>query len=201
MALLFKHPFSSVVSGPSGSGKSTFVLKFIQYAHQIVQPPPERIVWAYGVYQPLSEKMSNVFFIDGIPDIKDLRANDLLILDDLMSESNDERVSKLFTKHSHHLKISVMFITQNFFHKNLRNLTLNSHYLILFRNPRDAAQIAHLARQMYPGKSKFFLQAFSDATQNPFTYLVVDLKADTPDEQRLRSGIFPDEHNYCYVPK
>ena len=32
-------------------------------------------------------------------------------------------------------------------------LSLNSHYIVLFKNARDATQVAHLARQMYPGKS------------------------------------------------
>jgi hypothetical protein len=80
-------------------------------------------------------------------------------------------------------------------------MTLNSHYLILFKNPRDAAQIMYLARQMYPSRPKFMMEAFADATAQPYTYLVVDLKADTDDDKRLRSGIFPDESNYTYLPR
>ena len=54
---------------------------------------------------------------------------------------------------------------------------------------------------MYPSKPKFMIDAFADATSEPYTYLMVDLRADTPDDQRLRSGIFPDEPNWAYVPK
>ena len=145
--------------------------------------------------------MPNVKFHEGIPDINELQSGSLLVLDDLMHESKDDRVSKIFTKHSHHRNISVLFLTQNLFHKSGRTMTLNCHYLVLFKNPRDATQIAYLARQMFPGRSKYMLDAFKDATVKPYSYLVVDLRADTDDAHRLRSGIFPDEDNYVYVYK
>ena len=89
----------------------------------------------------------------------------LLIIDDLMSET-DSRVTKLFTKGSHHKNASVIYISQNLFHKGKENryISLNSHYLILFKNPRDALQITHLGRQIFPDKGKYFREAFTDAT-------------------------------------
>ena len=36
----------------------------------------------------------------------------------------------------------------------MRNISLNIHYIILFKNPRDSQQISTLARQMYPGNSR-----------------------------------------------
>jgi len=79
-----------------------------------------------------------------------------LVLDDLMSETNDD-VANLFTKGSHHRNVSVMFLTQNLFYKNRHMLTisLNSHYMVLFKNPRDAGQFSVLVRQMYPSGFKF----------------------------------------------
>ena len=77
-------------------------------------------------------------------------------------------------------------------------MTLSAHYLVLFKNPRD---VTYLARQMYPSKPKFMIDAFADATAEPYTYLVVDLRADTPDDQQIRSGIFPDEPNFAHVSK
>ena len=44
---------------------------------------------------------------------------------------------------------------------------------------------------MFPSKWKKFLGALEDATKEPYTYLNVDLKADTPEEFRLRGNIFP----------
>ena len=78
----------------------------------------------------------------------DGRRSTFLVLDDLMSETNDD-AANLFTKGSHHRNVSVMFLTQNLFYKNrhMRTISLNEHYMILFKNPRDAGQFSILARQ------------------------------------------------------
>jgi hypothetical protein len=80
-------------------------------------------------------------------------------------------------------------------------MSLNAHYIVFFKNPRDAMQVATLARQMYPGQSKFLVDAFRNATEKPFGYLLLDLKADTDEQCRIRTNIFPDERQYVYVPK
>ena len=200
MALVWIHPFTATVSGPTSCGKSSFVIRFIQHAYQIMSLQPSSIMWCYAEYQPVFETLPNVKFHEGIPDVSQLVHGSLLILDDLMQEANDQ-VTKIFTKFSHHRNISVMFLTQNLFHKNVRSITLNSHYLVPFKNPRDAQQISHLEHQMFPTESKYMQEAFSDATSKPYSYLVVDLRADTDDSMRLRSGIFPDEDNFAYVSK
>ena len=119
-----------------------------------------------------------------------------------MSET-DDRVTKLFTKGSHHRNISVMYIVQNLFGKNKeqRTSSLNSHYLVVFKNPRDASQITHLAKQMYPGKLKYVQESFKDATSVPHGYLLLDLRQETPDHLRLRTDIFPPDHQVVYVQK
>jgi hypothetical protein len=68
-----------------------------------------------------------------------------------------------------------VFITEDLFHRNhhIRTVNLNTHYLVLLKNPRDANQVATLARQMYPNKSKFVSEAFEDG------YLFVNLKPET----------------------
>ena len=117
----------------------------------------------------------------------------LIVIDNLMAET-DERVTTLFTKKSHHRNTSVLYLVQNLFHKNKesRTISLNSQYMVVFKNPRDASQMLHLARQMYPGRVKFVQEAFKDATSVPYGYLLVDLKQDTPEDMRLRTTIFPD---------
>ena len=81
-------------------------------------------------------------------------------------------------------------------------MNLNTHYIVLFKNPRDAGQVALLARQMYPGKSKFVVEAYEDATKEPYGYLLIDLRPETDDRYRIRTKIFPgDERQYAYLPK
>ena len=74
--------------------------------------------------------------------------------------------------------------------------------MVVFKNPLDASQTSHLARQMYRGRAKFVQEAFKDATSVPHGYLLVDLKQDTPEDMRLCKAIFPDDGvQNVYLPK
>ena len=144
-------------------------------------------------------------FEEGLPTAAmfDPTTRNLIVIDDLMAET-DERVTTLFTKKSHHRNTSVLYLVQNLFPKNKesRTISLNSQYMVVFKNPRDASQMANLARQMYPGRGKFVQEAFKDATSVPYGYLLVDLKQDTPEDMRMRTAIFPDDGvQYVYLPK
>ena len=202
----FKHPFTAVVAGPTKSGKTFFVELFIRNITQLMTPVPQEIVWCYGEWQPLYNNLIRlgVVFIEGLPDIGDWDINipRLCILDDLMSETN-ESVTKLFTKGSHHRNVSVIQIVQNLFGKNKehRTISLNSHYLVVFKNPRDKSQVVHLGKQMFPGQGQYVNEAYKSATERPHGYLLFDLTQDTPDNLRLRTNIFPGEVQTVFVPK
>ena len=198
------HPFTCVIAGPSGCGKTQFVLKLIQHVDEMIYPPPQRIVWCFGEFQKGLEQLKGVELCEGLPDSKsfDGRLRTLLIIDDLMSETNS-KITSLFTKGSHHRDISIIYITQNLFYagKETRTMNLNTHYIVLFKNPRDVTQVAHLGRQMFPGAAKYLQEAFSDATKLPHGYLLVDLKPATADDVRLRTNIFPSEQTFVYLKK
>lgn len=196
------HPFSLMVSGPTKVGKTKFVKRILDT--KLIKPFPSRIVWCYGAYQALFHEMSNVEFHEGLPKNLHNLSNAVLIIDDLMDEvGDDKRLSKLFTKRSHHRNISVILIVQNLFHKGkqMRNVSLNTSYLCCFKNVRDKQQIACLARQMYPKQTKFFMESFNDATLEPHGYLFLDLEPETIEELRVRSNIFPDDLSVVYVPR
>ncbi len=198
------HPFSCIVAGPSGSGKSVFTVKLIEQASEIIEPPPEHVQWCYGVFQNFFHEIRGVEFQQGLPLVQtfDGKRRTLLVIDDLMQEA-DKTVSSIFTRDSHHRNISVIFLSQNLFYdsKENRTMTLNSNYLVLFKNPRDQTVVRSLSMQMYPGRSKFLVDAYKDATSKPFSYLLIDLRPDTEDRLRIRSNIFPDETTFVYVPK
>lgn len=202
----WKHPFTSVIAGPTGSGKTVWVKRFITNLLNVMDPLPDEIVWCYGEWQPAYDPLpkGRVTFLEGIPDVSQWIGNKkrLVIIDDLMTET-DGRVTDLFTKGSHHKNMSVMYIVQNLFGKNKeqRTISLNSHYLVVFKNPRDASQITHLAKQMYPGRIKYVQDSFKDATSSPHGYLLVDLRQETPDHLRLRTDIFPPNHQIVYLQK
>jgi hypothetical protein len=199
--LMWKHPFTSVVSGPTSCGKTVFIFKLIENMKEMLTPAPTKTVYCYGEYQPLFDNYPRVEFHEGLPDITMFDGvPTLLILDDLMGEDNDA-VTKLFTKVSHHRNVSVIYLTQNIFYKSQRTISLNSHYIILFKNPRDAGQVSTLARQMYPGNSKFVIEAFKDATSTPHSYLLIDLRPEQDEKLRLRANIFPGQDQCVYVRK
>ena len=78
----------------------------------------------------------------------------------------------------------------------MRTISLNSHYLLILKNPRDKSQIINLSRQLYPTNMKFLQRVYQDATSKPYGYILLDLTPDTPEELRCRTLITPDD-----VPK
>ena len=129
--------------------------------------------------------MPHIEFVKGIPTALeqdsyfDVNKRNLIVFDDQMIDaSKDKRIVNLFTRGSHHRNLSVIYIVQNLFHqgKGSRSISLNSHYLVLFKNPRDKLQILTLAKQMYPGQTDFFLNQYEEPVKRPFGYLLIDLK-------------------------
>ena len=202
--LAFKHPFTCIVAGPTGCGKTKFVLRLVDNIDSMIVPTPEKTIYYFGEYQPLFDDYEHVDFRQGLPKAAEIEkiGNALLILDDLMAET-DEKVLNIFTRGSHHKNISVIFMAQNFFHNNkhMRTISLNAQYVISFKNPRDKSQILHLGKQLYPHNSRFVQDAYIDATAEPFGYLLFDLRSEQDEDLRLRTRIFPGERQVVYVPK
>ena len=200
------HPFTALVAGMTGSGKTVWVQKLLEHANEMISPPPQRIIWCYSQWQPAYEQMQHsvtgIEFVKGIPaDLEEdgylnEAVSNLIVVDDQMSEtSSDKRVLNLFTKGSHHRNLSVIFLLQNLFHQGKinRTVSLNSHYLVLFKNPRDKMQVMTLAKQMYPGGTETFMRKYEEAVSRPYGYLLVDLKPNTPEKCRLRTNVLPDD--------
>ena len=119
-----------------------------------------------------------------------------------MSETgNDKGITNLFTKGSHNKNLSVILPVQNLFYngKESQNISPNTHYIVLFKNPRGNTIITSLAKQMYPGKVKFLQEAFKDAAKKPYHYLFLDLKPYTEERYRVSTYIMPYETQYTYV--
>lgn len=199
----FIHPFTAIVAGPSGCGKSVFVYNFLKYVDIVCNAKFSKITWCYDEMQPLYN-LDYVYYHQGIPDLTMFSGDqpELIIIDDLMREA-DGRIVDIFTKGSHHRNLSVFYITQNLFHqgKGQRDISLNSSYLIFFKNPRDKTQIRFLGRQLCPENPKFVEDAYRDATSKPHGYLMIDLKQYTNDLYRFKTNVFLNEYSVCYIPK
>lgn len=189
-----------LICGPSQSGKTSLVRKIIK--QNMFGKDIKKIKWCYSAFQNWFLEEPYIIFEESIPE--NLDDIDLLIIDDLMF-SLDQKVASLFTIKSHHSKISVIVILQNVFPRSkfMRDISLNTHYLILFKNNRDLSQIACLARQAFPGKVRFFMDAYKSATDKPYGHLLIDFHPLTTHDYRLRDTCFPDERNlyWVFVPR
>lgn len=196
-SLCIHTPATVLIAGPSMSGKSTFIRDLIKHKDAIFHPVPERIIYSYKCYQPIFQEMDNVEFIEGIDNLPihtPQTKPTLLVVDDQMSEMTKD-ILHLFTRGCHHNNISLIFIVQNLFcqNKHFRTASLNTHYMVIFKNPRDICQVSNLARQIFPKeKAANMVAAYEDATRAPYGYLFIDLKSHTPDMLRLRSCILPN---------
>ena len=207
-SLQLTHPFGLLVSGGTKTGKTTFVKKLLSNVQVMIDPPSENIKYFYSEYQDtfaeIKSLVPNIEFIESVPDVIfdsiNPKTRNIYIFDDMMGE-RDSVIAKLFTKKSHHGNLSVIYIVQNLFHqsKDHRTISLNTSYTVLTKNVRDASQVIHLAKQIYPNNVKYFQQAYQMATAEPFSYLFIDLTPTCPDETSLRSGIFPNDKHYVYV--
>ena len=197
-SLLFQHPCNIYISGPSGCGKTEFVRKLIDYREDLFNIIPEKVVWCYKewqhAYNLMQESFDFIKFIEGIPDdeneiVSDVSIPHLVIFDDMLGEKDEEKIKLWFTRKGHHRNSSVIYITQNMFQqsKSSRTISLNSRYMVVFRNERDTNQIKTLANQM---QAPHLIPAYNDATSTEHGYLVIDFHARTKREMRLRTDIF-----------
>ncbi|CAG2258132.1 unnamed protein product [Mytilus edulis] len=110
--------------------------------------------------------------------------------------TNSKDVCELFVEGSHHRNLSVACILQNAFSKGKesRTMSINSQYIVLFKNPRDQVGPAIFARQMYPNNPKKFMNKYKEGTQQPYGSLFIDLKQNTPEDDRLKLNIFENKN-------
>ena len=204
----FRHPCTILIAGPTQSGKTFFFKQIL--AHNLIQPPATRILYVNtGEIPPELQEFPQIEYIKGLEKLLECYENldplerNLVVIDDQMAEAgNSTTIGNLFSKGSHHKNITVIYIVQNLFDKGRvhRTISLNSHYVILFKNARDKGQIRTLAQQVFPNKVKFIVEAFEEATKEPYGYLMLDCHPQTPEELRVRGNIFKGDDIEIYLP-
>ena len=191
-------PFSLMICGSSGCGKTTLTIQIVENINEYSTFTPEKIYLIYSEMQPLYRELRSkspcpVVLVQGLDKDFEPPPRCLLIIDDLQNTGDKDVIRQLFTVKSHHKNVSVLYLVQNLFDKDPRHRTisLNANYIALFRNPRDASQIVHLAKQMRPDNPGAMQMAYKHATKQPHSYLFLDLRQATPDWARLRTSVGP----------
>ena len=193
---------------PSGKTPTYYCLwqLKLQFYHDLCYVNHFHIVYAKHeteLYRQLKDIDEKIEYIEGIPselnEIFDREKVNMLILDDMMDEaSGDKRIEQLFTR-GRYDNLSIIYLTQNLFPKKQRNISLNSDYMVIFKNARDQTQFTNLAQQLMPSTIKFLMSAYKDVTKLPHSYLMLDLKAATNYRYRIRTNIL-EAPQYVYIP-
>ena len=207
----FHTPSSILVVGPSGCGKTVFTEKLLLDNQDLFETPPTQVHYCYvgmtrsisiharswrGVSRRHSRSSSFGAMVS--------QGQGVLVLDDLMDEgSHDKRVLDLFTKHSHHQNVTVLYLCQDMFPvgKYAKSISRNAHYIVAFKNPRDQLGVRNVLLQSFPTTWKDHLETFHHATTRPYGYLMLDLHPASPNQQRLLSHLLKDEGWTCTYQK
>ena len=115
------------------AGKSQFVFNFLKHRLELIDHPPQYILYLYGENQPLFTQMAieipDIQFIEGVPEdldnLIDPSRSGLMVLDDLITEVSDAKwLTNLFVKGSHHKNLNVVLISQNLFQQGREMRTI-----------------------------------------------------------------------------
>lgn len=203
-----QSPFSYSIFGSSQSGKSFFIRQLLRKIQYVVdKPTSNKIVYFYQKWQTefddLIKEYPNMEFVSGIVTSKWLDENigqppkegrdrvPLVVVDDgggLLSPDTQ----KVFEVCVHHLYFNLIYSFHSLFSnkREHRSISLNSSYLHVQRNTRDISFVSVLSRQLEgPSKSARFVEIYSDATIEPYSYLVIDLRQTCPRSRQLRANI------------
>lgn len=205
--LRFECPSRWILAGSSGCGKTTAVLNICRFADTLFKDGrcKQNIIYFYKEWQPQLEmfKKENIVhkWIAGKPTVELVHeltdqckdsGGSIIVIDDFATEL-DKEIAQIFKSTSHHTASNVLLLSQNLYEENMRGISLNATYIMVFKNPRDRGQITHFARQIAPHNSKYIIEAYMDATQKPYSYLLFDNHQDTHDLFRIRTNVLPHE--------
>ena len=203
-AFRFKTLSSILVVGPSGCGKTCFTESLL--LEELFLSPPSTIHYCYGVWKDGFQDMKDagVQFHEGIPETNHLKSwfpkGRLLVLDNLMAEGGEEKeLLDLFTKHSHHKNITVLYLCQDMFPpgKYAKSISRNAHYIVAFKNPRDQLGMRNLLLQAFPTCWQDMMDVYQKVTKRPFGCMVLDLYPGSDDRKHMFSHLLMQIASIC----
>ena len=196
-----KENFKIFISGPSRSGKTVFVKNLLQKLSIFSKSPPKLVTLVYKIYQPIYDELNLSYIIEDGPNLKEKIINlskgesNLIIFDDCINSPQLSEISDFFLVDGRHRNLSCIFISQKIFINNnhFREITQNSDYFIVFKNPRNIQEIRTLNSQMTPGGTEL-ISYYKLATSEPFSYLFINLTQECRNEVKYLSHLFNETH-------
>ena len=200
--LRLKNNFKLFLSGPSGCGKTTLMVDLIKNMNKIAMQPPKIVVYYFKTWQSKFDMLKNEYGVTFMEDnetmieqLKRLQSPALVIFDDMINSDNLRHIAQLFTVYGRHLDLSLAFLSQRLFNNNefFRQISQNSDYLAVFKNPRNSMDIRILGGQMTP-KSDGLIRVYKKATVKPYSYLFINLTQEAIPQLMFVSDLFSSDH-------
>ena len=200
--LRLKNNFKLFLSGPSGCGKTTLMVDLIKNMNKIAMQPPKIVVYYFKTWQSKFDMLKNEYGVTFMEDnetmieqLKRLQSPALVIFDDMINSDNLRHIAQLFTVYGRHLDLSLAFLSQRLFNNNefFRQISQNSDYLAVFKNPRNSMDIRILGGQMTP-KSDGLIQVYKKATVKPYSYLFINLTQEAIPQLMFVNDLFSSDH-------
>ena len=196
--ITLKENFKLFISGPSRCGKTFFVADLLQNIETFAREPPQAVVYIYLVWQTKFDEMKTLvtYFIEDNENIYDtireIASNQptMVVFDDLINSKTIQTIAKLYTVDGRHMNLSMVFLTQRMFVNDeyFRQVSQNSDYFCVFKNPRNSFEIQTLAQQLTPG-SLDLVDIYLQATKEPFSYLFINLTQECNDDHKYLSNL------------
>jgi hypothetical protein len=208
---VFAHPSQLMIAGATKSGKSSLVVQIIKNMEKMFDTVPESVYWFYAMpssVEHVPHELPGVKLRNGSPTedmiasiIKNGRPK-LMIMDDMqqmMDNKNQAQIiSDIFTKVSHHGNLSVIFIVQNLYLKNLIRVREQCGEIILMGNGASAAaNCMKLGRDLYMGKYLVECMDKARARKASHPYVLVSTDANAQ-PFNVRYGITPGHPNQLF---
>jgi hypothetical protein len=187
-----------IVVGPSQSGKTEWCKKLLLCSKDVFDEKINKIYWYYGAWNRGLVKINEmkiedkegervvILIREGMPEkMNEIEPNSIVIVDDSMGED----FAKIFSVWPHHVPCFICKVTQNLFHKRAdRSTNINSQYIVFMNNPGDLNSVQTVATHM---RKPWISDVMRDEiSSDPYGYLFLDLRQETPDIIRVRTNIF-----------
>ena len=116
--------------------------------------------------------------------------NLLIICDDLYYSKKIDEVAEHFLIKGRHRNTSWLVLTQSIFNNSaLKNISRNSSHITMFKSVRLNEPHIFFS-QLRPSSSKVLQDIYCKATENPYSYLDIDLSQTCPDKYRYKTNLF-----------
>ena len=203
---------------PTRSGKTYYIYYLLRSRNRFIQHSDnvQEVCFWYRKWQPIytqmkREKLVSKWF-QGVPSASEFdkvvspyryKGGTICIFDDCLDVYDSADLRDIVSTLARHNNASVFLLMQSLTGENIRSrqVARNIKQIFLFQCPRDKLQFTYLARQMYPGNTKWLTDAYAAVTSKAYTCMIMDFRPECPEFFRVRSHVLPHESPMrSYVP-